>query len=225
VRFISLLLITLLITGCTAGPKKPPPLSKRGDTASTTDAKVNATASKLPVGPATPNPYLQDLPAVSRATQQQFNDAVTAIEQKNWPQAERLLLRLSSEQPRLSGVQLNLGLVYRALNDPAKATTAFQQAININPKNLSAYNQLAVLKRQTGDFVAAEKLYQQALAVWPYHPESHKNIAILYDLYLGKEQQALAHYEAYKALVGDNDKQLESWIADLQRRLATPGGG
>jgi hypothetical protein len=36
---------------------------------------------------------------------------------------------------------------------------------------------------------------------------------------MGKNQEALAHYEAYQQLVGESDKNINSWIADMQRRL------
>lgn len=219
-KFTSLLLLlAVLISACSTGPKKES-VDKTTDSAKPADASV----SVLPAGPVTPNPYLQNVPSVSRAVQQQFNEAVAAIEQKNWTQAERILLRLTSEQPKLSGAHLNLGLVYRGLKDDANAQASFERAIASNSNNLDAYNQLAILKRQQGEFAAAEQLYQQALAVWPYHAESHRNLGILYDLYMGKEQQALTHYRAYLELVGE-DRQLDSWIADLERRLAAAGGG
>src|SRR5690606_20499251 len=159
-------------------------------------------SSVLPEGPATPNPYLQHAPSVSRAAQQKFDAAIVAMQQQQWSQAERLLMELARTHSNLSGVHLNLGLIYRAQKDNTKAEAAFEQAINANKRNLDAYNQLAILKRQAGDFSSAERLYQSALKVWPYHPDSHKNLAILYDLYLGREQQALAHYLTYQQLVG-----------------------
>ena len=100
-----------------------------------------------------------------------------------------------------------------------KAVEAFDRAIKANMKNVDAYNQLAVLKREAGDFAAAESLYQKALGIWQFYPEGHKNIAILYDLYLGKPEQALPHYQAYQQLLSAPDKQVDSWIADVQRRL------
>lgn len=219
-RFISLFVLTLLLAACASSPEKPRK-QKNADAQAATDTA--AASSILPPGPATPNPYLADIPAVNRATQQTFNEAVAAMQQKNWNQAERLLLRLTKGQAKLSGAHLNLGLVYRALDNRVQAEESFQKAIASNSNNLDAYNQLAILKREAGDFAEAEDLYQQALAVWPYHPESHKNIAILYDLYLGKAQQALAHYQAYAELTGDSDKQLPGWIADLERRVAAQG--
>lgn len=182
-------------------------------------AKVSVQSSVLPAGPVTLNPYLQTKPKISEQAENNFRAATAAMQQKNWAQAESLLQTLATTQPMLSGVQLNLGIVQRAKGDSVKAEAAFNSALKINSKNIEAYNHLALLKRESGDFSAAESLYQKALHVWPFHPESHKNIAILYELYMGKSEQALPHYEAYQQLLVMPDKQVDSWIADLQRRL------
>lgn len=218
-RFNKLALVGLLalavLAGCSSSPKKTPKASAETDT----NVPVEAGSSLLPPGPVLPNPYLQAKPSVSRQVAQNFADATRAMEQKQWGQAESLLQRVIAENKQLSGAWLNLGFVYRAQNDDKRAEDAFNQAINANHTNLDAYNALAILKREAGDFAAAEDNYKKALSIWPWHPDSHKNIAILYDLYMGKGEEALAHYEAYQTLVGDGDKNINSWIADLQRRL------
>lgn len=181
--------------------------------------KVETPSSVLPTGPAIPNPYLQNSQKFDGQVEVNFRAAVAAMQQKNWDFAESTLKQLVEKNPKLSGVYLNLGIVYRNKGNTEKAAEAFNLAINANMKNVEAYNQLAVLKRELGDFAAAESLYQKALAIWPFYPEGHKNIAILYDLYLGKPEQALPHYQAYQQLLSAPDKQVDSWIADVQRRL------
>ncbi|HOY21742.1 MAG TPA: tetratricopeptide repeat protein [Cellvibrio sp.] len=182
-------------------------------------AKVEISSSVLPVGPVTPNPYLQNPQKFSEQVEVNFRAAVVAMQQKNWDFAESTLKQLAEKNPKLSGIHLNLGIVYRNKGNAEKAAEAFNLAINANMKNVDAYNQLAVLKREAGDFAAAESLYQKALGIWPFYPEGHKNIAILYDLYLGKPEQALPHYQAYQQLLSTPDKQVDSWVADVQRRL------
>lgn len=210
------LISALLLVGCSSSaPKKP----KSDSAAADPVAVAAATASILPAGPATPNPYLQNKPAVSSAVAQQFANATRAMRNKQWQQAETLLQQIVAQNSKLSGAYLNLGLVYRAQNETKRAEDAFGSAINANHTNLDAYNQLAILQREQGRFSDAEANYKKALSVWPYHAESHRNIGILYDLYLGKNAEALAHFEAYQQLRGDGDKQVIGWIADLQRRL------
>ena len=225
--------ILSLLSACGSSPEKPADNAKvtkpagdktgaEGEEASApaaTRPKVDIPTNILPAGPATPNPYLQNPQKLNDQVQVSFYDAVAAMQQKNWDQAEIALKQLAEKNPKLSGVYLNLGIVYRNKGDTEKAAAEFNRAITANPKNLDAYNQLAVLKREAGDFAAAESLYQKSLAVWPFYPEGHKNIAILYDLYLSKPELALPHYQAYQQLLAAPDKQVDSWIAELQRRL------
>lgn len=226
------LLAVSLLSACGSAPEKPAaekPIQKAASANSEinadsgaekpTPAKVQISSSVLPAGPVTPNPYLQNPQKFSEQVEVNFRAAVAAMQQKNWDFAESTLEQLAEKNPKLSGVHLNLGIVYRNKGNTEKAAEAFNLAISANMKNVDAYNQLAVLKREAGDFAAAESLYQKALAIWPFYPEGHKNIAILYDLYLGKPEQALPHYQAYQQLLSAPDKQVDSWIADVQRRL------
>lgn len=213
-KLIASLLLFVLV-GCASEPAKKSKAAK--DNSAT--AVAAAGASILPAGPVTPNPYLQNKPSVSRTAQQHFADATRAMRNKQWALAESLLQKVIAENSKLSGAQLNLGLVYRAQKEDKRAEQAFNDAIAANHTNLDAYNQLAILQREAGNFSAAEINYKKALGIWPFHAESHKNIAILYDLYMGRSTEALPHYEAYLQLLGGEDKQVTSWIADLQRRL------
>lgn len=236
-KFNNALLVSLIIlnvlSACSSNPEKsadttavsktvPEKKAGEGEEASAAPAvkpKVDIPTSVLPAGPVTPNPYLQNPQKLTDQVQVSFYDAVAAMQQKNWDHAEVTLKLLAEKNPKLSGVYLNLGIVYRNKGDNEKAASEFNRAITANAKNVDAYNQLAVLKREAGDFVAAESLYKKALAIWPFYPEGHKNIAILYDLYLSKPEQALPHYQAYQQLLAAPDKQVDSWIAELQRRL------
>lgn len=203
-----ILLLVFLIVACSSSSQKK-----------SVDTTAVAAGSILPAGVPTPNPYLQTKASVSRQAAQNFAAAISAMRSKQWAQAESLLQEVVAENNSLSGAHLNLGLVYRAQGNIKNAEQSFTNAIAANGNNVDAYNQLAILKREAGDFPAAEIYYQKALGVWAFHPDSHKNIAILYDLYMGKSAEALPHYEAYQQLLGGEDKQAASWIADLQRRL------
>ena len=221
--------VLIFLSGCGSNPEKPVADDKKfektvepsqdANASAPPRVKANIPTSILPAGPATPNPYLQNPPKLGDQLQASFNEAVAAMQQKQWDKAEVTLKQLAEKNPKLSGIYLNLGIVYRNKGDTAKAVEEFNRAIATNPKNLDAYNQLAVLKREAGDFSAAENLYLKALTVWPFYPEGHKNIAILYDLYLSKPEQALPHYQAYQQLLTAPDKQVDSWVAELQRRL------
>lgn len=209
--------LVILLSGCTSNPQQ-------GANSQSHDASTSAQAvAVLPGTERTPNPYLHNQPAVDQQAQALFGTALIAMNKQQWAQAEAQLQRINREYPRLSGPYLNLGLVYLAQGETDKAEQAFTRAIAVNANNLAAYNQLAIMKREAGQFSAAETLYQQALVVWPFHPESHKNLGILYDLYLGKGALALQHYQAYQKLLDESDRQVNGWIIDLERRLAQGG--
>jgi len=225
-----------VLNGCSSNPEKPADgnFIEQSEQASAAPANLpdaekatvpmsrapsSVPSPVLPPGPVMSNPYLQNPQRFAESIEINFHAAVASMQQKNWSHAETVLKQLAEKNPRLSGVYVNLGIVYRHTGDAEKAASAFERAISANMKNVEAYNQLAVLKREAGDFKAAEELYKRALTIWPFYPEGHKNIAILYDLYTGKPEQALPHYQAYQQLLPAPDKQVDSWIADLQRRL------
>ena len=92
-RLVLMLMATIsLLLACSSNsPKK----NTEGKSKSAAQENVVAAGvSILPVGPATPNPYLQNKPSVSREITQQFADATRAMRNKQWAQAESLLQKI-----------------------------------------------------------------------------------------------------------------------------------
>ena len=58
----------------------------------------------------------------------------------------------------------------------------------------------------------------KAVTVSPDYALAHYNLGVLNELYLQRLEAALQHFETYQSLVGE-DKQVERWINDLQRRI------
>ena len=166
-----------------------------------------------------PNPYLTNPPSVSAEVKARFQSANTAMADGQWPQAEQHLLWLTENYFELSGPWVNLALLYIKTDQPEKAESAFKQAIGVNGKNIYALNQYGIFLRQQGRFPEAEASYQQALLVWPDYPDGHLNLAILYDLFMGKLEPALKHYQIYQSLQDQADRQVNGWIIDTQRRI------
>lgn len=167
-----------------------------------------------------PNPYLVEPPSVPSAARGRFRDALAALDQQQWEIAETDLLWLTANYPQLSGPHLNLALLYQRTGQDDKVEPAFRAAIDANTNNVGAYNQYAIYLRAQGRFNDAESVYQQALAVWPDSPQTHLNLGILYDLYMGRLDRALEHYRRYQALQDEPDRRIEGWIVDTERRLS-----
>ncbi len=167
------------------------------------------------------NPYAKDRPTVDAAALARFDAANQAVEKQQWQQAEKHLRWLLDSYPELSGPYLDLALLYKATGNTDMASFYFAKAIDVNPNNLAAYNQLGIFMREQGLFEQAEAIYIKSLSIWDAYPETHRNIGVLYDLYLGDQEAALRHYTKYQQLTSGSDKLVAGWIIDLERQLAS----
>ncbi|MGH1486809.1 MAG: tetratricopeptide repeat protein [Cellvibrionaceae bacterium] len=156
-----------------------------------------------------------DIPDAASA---QYQQVLVAVEQKDWATAESLLLQMQSSYPRILSLKASLGWVYWQANKTEQAVTKLESLIDGKALYKSdAYNYLAIIYREQGSFKESETLYKQALQIWPGDAVLHKNLGILYELYLGRLPEALASYKQAQA-INRGDKRLNGWVKDLERR-------
>lgn len=165
-----------------------------------------------------PNPY-QPGP-VPEPAKREYAAIKQAMTEEKWVQAKGLLNLMIETYPKLSGPYINLGIAHHALGEVEQSEKAFRFAIETNPQNFDAYPRLGLLLREQGRFEDAEAVYLQALSLWPHHLASAKNLGILYDLYMGRFDDALVYYKLSQNIAGGEDRQLKGWIIDLERRMA-----
>lgn len=177
---------------------------------------ADATDGKRPLSA---NPYLAQADRAPAAAREGMEIARQAYEAGDLATAEAELKKLTERWPELSGPWLNLGIVQSRAGNTEAAEQSLRQAIAVNDSNVFAWNQLAALLRDAGRFDESLQCYTEALARWPDYGDAHRNLGILFDLYLHQPQQALEHYRAAQALREEPDKQLAGWIVDLERRL------
>ncbi len=222
-RLVLIAAALMWLAGCSFVPQQssPPAVAETADVVakSPADAAAAAESAAGATRVISVNPYTEGRKAVPAAAQKRFAAAIEGMRAADWLEAEQHLVWLNNEFPDYSGPFLNLGIVYRQQGKLADAEAAFGGAINANRKNLDAYNQLAILLREQGRFAEAEVTYQEALTVWPEHPETHRNLGILYDLYMGRLEQALVHYQQYQSVTAEPNRTITGWIVDLERRL------
>jgi Tfp pilus assembly protein PilF len=157
---------------------------------------------------------------VDRKSEALFEQALTAIQAQRYTEAESLLKELTARDPLLSGPWVNLGGVYEALGDNDAAQHAYKKAIDANPNNCAAYVDLGVLSRRAGDFLTAEANYLACAQRVPNFREAYLNLGILYELYLGRLDDALKAYQTYQTLSESPDMRVAGWVSDLERRIA-----
>ena len=147
---------------------------------------------------------------------QRFQQSVQLMRDHKTDEAQAALEALVKDFPNYSGPQTNLGILYARAKQRDKAFTAFNRAIAANPKNATAHEWQGILYRESGDYANAERAYQQAIAAQPDFADAHYNLAILYDVYLKRPQDAVAQYREYQRVAGNNKPIVTAWINELQ---------
>lgn len=150
-----------------------------------------------------------------------YNNAISAAKSGHYDEAIQLFTDITTSQPDFANAYTNLGLLYWQKGDKENAQKAFDKAISLNPDDAVSYNHLGVILREQGKFSEARDMYQNAIQHKPDYPLAWLNLGILYDLYLHDLPNALTQYNMYQKLTGGQDKLVEKWIFDLDKRIQT----
>ena len=201
-------LCSALLAACSGNPTVP-------DTTGSAEATADESGKRI----ASPNPYLADSGSVPSGAKAGLARAREHFVQQQYPAAEAELKQVVAQWAVLSGAWLNLAKVQLKLNQPEQAEASLKQAVAVNENNVFAWNTLGVLLRDQGRFDEARSAYENALSHWPDFAVAHRNLGILFDLYLHQPEQALHHYREARALEPEEDRVLLGWIMDLERRL------
>jgi Tfp pilus assembly protein PilF len=159
------------------------------------------------------------VPAIAPAVQEKFALAVGHLEAGEYAAARPALEQLVASEPALAAPAVNLGMLHAREGRTDEAASLLAEGLRRDPANAVALNELADLQREAGRFKDAEASYRQALAVEPEHNRTHRNFAVLLDLYLWRPAEALQQFETYVAKSGTADRQVSGWIAELRRRV------
>ena len=150
----------------------------------------------------------------------EFEIGLQAMRNGNDKQAEKTFRTLTQAHSQYSGPFVNLGILLHKQGDMEGAENAFKQALAINGQDAEIYNQLAILYRDQGHFELARETYENGLNRDPNYANILINLGILHDIYLNQPEKALQYYLRYQELVPD-DRQVQLWTSDLQRRVTT----
>ncbi len=156
--------------------------------------------------------------------QRTFNKALVLMKKQQYRRALPLLESLNLEDSALSGVSINLSIIYMKMAGETnevyieKAEAALQRALEINPANSVAHFQMALLLRKTGRFSQSRNAYERALTIDQDYAIAHYNLGVLCDIYLQDAECAIEHYRYYMALVPEDSEKIRIWLSDLHRR-------
>ena len=147
-----------------------------------------------------------------------YETALSYLQQGRHDEGIVLLERVAEAAPELSAPRIDLGIARHRAGDLEAAESSLLLALESNPEQPVAHNELGIIYRKTGRFDEARKSYEAALAVYPGFHFARRNLAILCDLYLADLECALENYEAYMKTV-PSDEEASMWIADIRYRL------
>lgn len=193
---LPLALIIVLLQGCATAPQAGPPAAAAPQRAPTT--------------------------TIAPQLQAELDAAMALVKAEQHEPAVEAFKKLAAALPDNAVPAINLALIYKKLDKPDLAEAQLKKALAIEPDNPVAGNELALLYRKTGRFAEARAAYEKTLTKYPHFAMAHKNLGVLCDLYLKDYPCAIDHYRTY-ALSAPNDKNVQIWIADLDKRSGTKG--
>jgi tetratricopeptide (TPR) repeat protein len=146
-----------------------------------------------------------------------FAQGVAAALGGKTAEAELDFQQMEQQYPTMPEPSVNLAIVLRGAGDLDGAAAALQRAIDRSPDWAVAWNELGLVRRAQGKFNDARTAYAKAIALDASYAPTYRNLGVLLDLYFGDATAALAQFEQYRKLTGE-DKPVSGWIAELRRR-------
>ena len=148
-----------------------------------------------------------------------YSDAQTLMSVEDYTGAAQILEPFTRYNPQYPAAAVTLAIAWRNLGRSEEALALLETTLVTHDAYAPGWNEVGILHREAGRFADAEAAYLKAVTVNPQYALAHFNLGILLDLYLGRHEQALTHYQRYQELAPDEDKQVEGWIADISRRI------
>jgi len=156
---------------------------------------------------------------ISPAAVSDFTRGVADLLAGRATDAELDFKQMELQYPTYAESSVNLGIVTRDEGKLDDSAAALQRATERAPASARAWDELGLTLRRQGKFSEARAAYEHALAADASYVPAHRNLAVLLDIYIGDPDAALAQFEQYQQLSGE-DKPVSGWIAEVRRRAA-----
>lgn len=88
--------------------------------------------------------------------------AMSLFEKEDYEGAERLLLRITQQNPLFADIHNKLGIIYHQKGALGRASKAFEKALRLNPNYTEASLNLAITYNDLGKYDEATKIFNKA---------------------------------------------------------------
>lgn len=207
----------LLLVACESAPSKPNEAPSEPVAAS---QKAGATGTNAAPG-ASPGSASTAPVAVTERGKADFDRAVGLMRSGNNTEAELEFKQVALQFPQLAAPYVNLGILYRKTGRLDLSEDSLKTAVEHNDGSAVAWTELGATQRLRGEFPNAAASYEKAISADPNFAPAYRNLGVVSDLYLGDPERALAAFERYKELTGE-EKPVSGWIAELRARTGKP---
>ena len=148
-----------------------------------------------------------------------LNEALELARTGHVQEAEKRFVAMLKDYPANAAAYVDLAIIYYQKYQLKEAEETFGKALKAYETSAVTYNYLGIIYRKTGRFEEAAKAYEKAVDLNQNYAYAYLNMGILHDLYLRDYAKAILAYKNYLKLVPAEEKQVNSWIADLNKRM------
>ncbi len=152
-----------------------------------------------------------------------YKDVAEFNRLKKYHDAIFLLNKIKGKYPQLSGPDYQKARIYLNQGSLDDALASIQLSFINNKRNYYALNLKGIILKEKGLFEEAKNVYLDAISIYPPYPNSHLNLGVLSDLFMGDLGLALIQYREYLRLTGNQDKSVTNWVVELERRINAGG--
>ena len=148
-----------------------------------------------------------------------YKDVAGLNKVKKYKVALNLLDGMQKKYPQLSGPDYQKARIYLSQGKLQQALDSVELSLKNNQRNYYSLNLKGIILKELGQFEQSKEVYLEAIKVYPPYPNSHLNLGVLADIYMGDLSLALIQYREYMRLVDNSDKTVENWILEIERRI------
>lgn len=226
-NFIVILLSTILLSSCSTLSDK----NQSGSQTSNEQAGINSVdktedngGDTQLVGDGQPENVFQGVDPmadiqINAEIKKAYKDVASLNKAKKYSVAINLLDGIQKKYPQLSGPDYQKARIYLNQGKLRQALESVELSLKNNQRNYFSLNLKGIILKESGQFEQSKEVYLEAIKVYPPHPNSHLNLGVLADIYMGELPLALIQYREYMRLVDNKDKTVANWILELERRV------